>query len=175
MSGEPWGKWRERTCSETELSNSANRTSVFNFSSNLRRGVCDGFVTGHPIQSACNAPALAQNQASVCKARVRICLYESFPRFRHFVLILEQACRARLRKAGCARGFGIKGVADHIKAGDISPAPYPPSYDSHINSTRGLFHINYRHCRLLDIPARVYRWYKYREVVNLFEILLGIG
>lgn len=78
----------------------------------------------------------ARSEALVCKARVRICLYESFPRFHHFVLILEQACRAQCaapRRCGRqAWGFGIKGVADHIKAGDISPAaPYPPSYDPH--------------------------------------------
>ena len=30
---------------------------------------------------------------------------------------------------GGAHGFGIKGVADHIKAGDISSAPYPAGYE----------------------------------------------
>lgn len=98
---------RERTKSygETELSNSANRTSVFNFSSNWNRSRWSrwiGGVTGHPIQSACSATALAQNRASVCKARVRICLYESFPRFHHFVLIpaasLPRGCGRRVAR-----------------------------------------------------------------------------
>ncbi|KAG7212114.1 hypothetical protein KM043_012462 [Ampulex compressa] len=71
--------------------------------------------------------ALAADEDLVCKARVRICLYERFPRFHHFVLILKEPCRDAAQDG--AQGFGIKGVADHIKAGDISPAPYPRSYD----------------------------------------------
>lgn len=70
--------------------------------------------------------ALAQDEDLVCKARVRICLYERFPRFQRFVLILRQPCSKASR---WAQGFGIKGVADHIKAGDISSAPYPAGYE----------------------------------------------
>lgn len=67
--------------------------------------------------------ALAQDEDSVCKARVRILLYERFPRFR------PRARRAPRvsRGSGGLMGFRrIKGVADRIKAGDISSARYPP-------------------------------------------------
>lgn len=57
---------------------------------------------------------LAQNENLVCKARVRIRLYERFPRFLHFVLVLSQARSVTIQ--GWAQGFGIKDAADHIKA-----------------------------------------------------------
>lgn len=42
------------------------------------------------LPGACSSGALAHDEDLVCKARVRICLYERFPRFRRFVLILRQ-------------------------------------------------------------------------------------
>lgn len=69
---------------------------------------------------------LAQNENLVCKARVRIRLYERFPRFLHFVLVLSQARSVTIQ--GWAQGFGIKDAADHIKAREyLQPLdpPYP--------------------------------------------------
>lgn len=50
------------------------------------------YICGSTTPWACSAGALAQDGDLVCKARVRICLYERFPRFHHFVLILRQPC-----------------------------------------------------------------------------------
>ena len=98
------------------------------------------------VRHVASQEALAQDEDLVCKARVRICLYERFPRFRRFVLILRQPwCReATLPRGGGAYGFGIKGVADHIKAGDISSAPYPAGYEPAGKLRLRLFHINYK-------------------------------
>lgn len=74
---------------------------------------------------------MAQDEDSVCKARVRILLYERFPRFRPRSRRAPRVSRG----SGGLMGFRrIKGVADRIKAGDISSARYP--------AVR-LFHVNY--------------------------------
>lgn len=70
--------------------------------------------------------ALAQDEDSVCKARVRILLYERFPRFRPRSRPRARRAPRVARGSGGLMGFrGIKGVADRIKAGDISSARYP--------------------------------------------------